>query len=376
MARSSTIRVMISSRCTDSFPHDAPDGRPLTEIRKQLKSQIEAIRLAGKPIFEVWINEEAPPKAATWDSWDVCLDAVKDCDVLLALCNGHAGWASETSEVGICHAELMTALSQAPGKVWLVSLGMIRPENTERPDLHRRFQEYVATSSLFRGGEVSTTEELEMRVHEALHEALVMLTKRGVREAGRGRFHAGRALDWTRLDFRARQQAMVEALRDALSDRSGAQPVEDGSVSVPLDGASVVIVPHAVPAPLTVSQAREMVGQPFLRDHERHEVVADDHGGPVHVIACHRSATETQAIRLLGFPDATIVSAPFGVYVADNIQKVQFAFISNCRDDTSTRHGVQRFFEWLRQTGEDRLLAQRAAARARIIRVIAREVTT
>ena len=52
-------------------------------------------------------------------------------------------------------------------------------------------------------------------------------------------------------------------------------------------------------------------------------------GGPVHVIACHKTATESQAARLLGFPDATLVSAPFGIFAADPVQKVQFAFITN-----------------------------------------------
>ena len=97
-------------------------------------------------------------------------------------------------------------------------------------------------------------------------------------------------------------------------------------------------------------------------------------GGPVHVIACHKTATEAQATKLLGVSDATVVSAPFGIFVADNIQKVQFAFIVNCRDEANTRHGAQRFFEWLAQTDEEALVAERARARARIVRAIAKEV--
>jgi hypothetical protein len=102
-------------------------------------------------------------------------------------------------------------------------------------------------------------------------------------------------------------------------------------------------------------------------------LISNKCGGPLHIIACHRTATETQAIKLLGFPDATVVSAPFGVFVADNIQKIQFVFIVNCRDESTTRHGVQRFFEWLEQTGEDVLIAQRAKSRASIVKAIAKE---
>ncbi|HYW85761.1 MAG TPA: hypothetical protein VFB30_21090, partial [Spirochaetia bacterium] len=111
-----------------------------------------------------------------------------------------------------------------------------------------------------------------------------------------------------------------------------------------------------------------------LRDHQLSQVLKGKRGGPVHVIGCHKNATEAQATKLLGFPDATVVSAPFGIFVADNVQKVQFAFIVNCRDDATTRHGVQRFFEWLAQTGEETLVADRARARARIVSAIAKEV--
>ena len=131
----------------------------------------------------------------------------------------------------------------------------------------------------------------------------------------------------------------------------------------------------AIPAAISVGPAKEMVGQPFLRDHELAAVLKGSRGGPVHVIACHKTALETQATKLLGFSDTTVVTAPFGVFVADNIQKIQFAFIVNCRDESNTRHGVQRFFEWLAQTREETHLADRARARARIVRALAKEAT-
>jgi hypothetical protein len=151
--------------------------------------------------------------------------------------------------------------------------------------------------------------------------------------------------------------------------------IVSGSLFVRLDGQEVLCEPHAIPAALNVSAARELVGQPFLRDHLFATLLTGQRGGPLHVIACHKTATEGQAMKLLGFSDATLVTAPFGVFVADPVQKVQFAFITNCRDEANTRHGVQRFFEWLNQTGEEALLANRAKARARIVRAIAKEVT-
>lgn len=375
MATSSKLRVMISSRCEDYFPTGQKKTK-LSDVRKELKAEIDAMEIAGKKAFEAWINEEAPPKGGTWDSWDVCLEAVKDCNILLVICNGNAGWADGAGEIGICHAELTTGLSIAPAKVRLIALENVpvpKSPKTAEDKRNQRFQAEVSKHSLFRGGTVKTTADLKKRIKEALHDAVISLAQSGVREASRGKFHSGAALDWTRLDFVSRQTEMTRILREAILARSGS--IEDsGQVLAQIGGQQILCESHAIPAALTVGAAKEMVGQPFLRDHMLAASLSGKRGGPVHIIACHKNATETQALKLLGFPDATVVTAPFGVFVADPVQKVQFAFITNCRDETTTRHGLQRFFEWLKQTGEDGLLADRAARRARIVRAIAKEV--
>jgi hypothetical protein len=373
MAISSKIRVMISSRCNDKFPLNDAGILTLTDIRKELKEEIEQIEIFDKKIFEVWINEDTPPKGGTWDSWEVCIQAVKDCDVLLVLSNGNAGWAKNQGDIGICHMELMTGLSQAPGKVRLISLGNVSDEDNEQGGRNRRFQDYVNQQNLFRGGKAESIDQLKKRTTEALHDALITLTKQGVREASKGRFHSGQALDWNRMDFTGRQEEMQRVLYDAILQRSGSNE-SSNFLFTKLDGINILLLTHAIPAALSVGAAKEMVGQPFLRDYEMASILTRNCGGPVHVIACHKNATESQAMKLLGFPDATVVSAPFGIYVADNVQKVQFAFIVNCRDEANTRHGVQRFFEWLEQTGEDALMAKRAKSRAKIVKTIAKEV--
>jgi hypothetical protein len=374
MATSSKIKVMISSRCNDPFPAGA--ATTLTDIRRELKREIEAIELFGKKPFEVWINEETPPKGGTWDSWDVCLQAVADCDILLVIFNSNAGWAKDAGGIGICHAELMAGLASAPGKVWLISLDPVLSKAPDEAARNERFQDYARAQSLFRGSNVRTVADLKRRIREALHDAVVTLIQRGVRESSKGRFHSGEALDWSRLDFAARHEAMVRVLRHSLNGRHRAADINP-AVSVRVAGRPIYFLPTAIPAALTVSAAREMVGQPFLRDHEALPVLSvQKAAGPVHLIACHKTVTEAQAVRLLGFPDATVVSAPFGVYVADDVQKIQMILIANCRDETTTRHGVQRLFDWLEQTGEADRLARRAQSRTNIIKAISAERAT
>lgn len=371
MAKSSKLRVMISSRCLDYFPLGQNKTR-LSDVRKELKAEIEAIKVCGKNVFDVWINEETPPQGGTWDSWDVCMQAVKNCDIMLVISNGNAGWADSEGDIGICHAELMTGVSMAPAKIRLVALSNVEITQDAAGTRNQRFQDYVQKQNLFRGGTVTTVADLKTRTNEALHEALIALAQAGVREASKGKFHCGEALEWSRLDFKARQEEMCRVLRTAICQRAGTVR-EENHIIVKIAGADIVLIPNAIPAAITIAPAKELVGQPFLYDHILSSFLNKKRGGPVHIIGCHKTATESQAIKLLGFPDATVVTAPFGVFVADNVQKVQFAFIVNCRDDATTRHGVQRFFEWLTQTGEDKLLAERARAHARIVSAIAKE---
>lgn len=371
MASPSKIRVMISSRCNDSFPVGAKST--LSDLRRELKAEIEAQQIAGRKSFEVWINEEVDPQGGIWDSWDVCIQAVKECDVLIVLSNGDAGWAQESGEIGICHAEMMTGLSVAPAKVRLIQLDAKAKAGGSAVARNQRFQDEISRQSQFRGGVVATIDDAKKRVSDALHDAVIKLMQAGVRDASRGKFHSGAALDWSRMDFGNRQAEMVRVLRGAMLERAGSIE-ESGRVFIRLDDHLVLAEAHAIPAAMSVGPAKELVGQPFLKDHSLAAHIKRRRGGPIHVIACHKTATEGQASKLLGFPDATFVTGPFGVFVADPIQKVQLALINNCRDEATTRHGLQRFLEWSAQTGEDALIASRAKARTRIVAAIAKEM--
>jgi hypothetical protein len=368
MAAPKRIRVMISSRCLDEILFNGKQSS-LSDVRKAIKADLEAELLLGSELFEVWINEDAPPAPGKEDSWETCMRQVKEADVVLALYNGIGGWADRNGEIGICHGELQTALAEAPGKVWLIELPLAKssPGNTARDT---KFQQFVSAQALFRGSKANTGEEAVAVAKQALREAVSDLVRLGVREASRGKLYAGTALNWSRLDYEARRKATIAVIRDSL-ETSGGKVLTENVVIFELNGSPVLLACDSVPAGMSVAHAREMVGQPFLKDHQKASFLQKKVIGPVHVIACQKSVSESQAISLLGFPDATIVSAPFGIYMADNVQKIQIVLIKDCRDPTSTNVGLQRFMTWLRQTGEDILLVHRAKARTRIVKAIA-----
>jgi hypothetical protein len=88
-----------------------------------------------------------------------------------------------------------------------------------------------------------------------------------------------------------------------------------------------------------------------LTDHDWARQLTNAEGGPVHVIACHKGVTEAQAKRMLGFPNATVVDAPF--------------------DETETQHGVQRFLDWLPQAEQSAALVRFARKRKEVVGLLA-----
>ena len=298
------------------------------------------------------------------------MSQVHAADLILVLYNGNSGWTKNGGELGICHGELDAALSQAPAKVRLIQLPMVPLRDGEEGFRDERFRSYVGLRNLFRGQVANTGEEILTRSRQALREAVAKMVKLGGRESSKGRGHMGDALSWSRLNFSARRAAIESVLKSALLARYGSED-HGGHVFVRIEKKPVLVVCHGIPDNLGVSAAREMIGQPFLRDHQLADVAAQAGAGPVHLIGCSESITKSQARKILGFPDAMIVDTPFGIYVASDTEKIQLIFIRGCTEESSTRLGVQRLFEWLEQSEEAPRLKTRAVFRGRVVRVIA-----
>lgn len=366
-----TLRVMISSRCDDTVPFE-DENLTLTKLRQALKKNLEGERLLGKVVFEVWINEDGNPAPGDENAWEHCLRQAEDSEIFISLFNGNAGWTGpQEGDFGICHAELETALKTGRSKVRLVEV----PQQTGRTEneADKRFRKFIEKQGLFRGGTVTTKDAFFERTYQAVLDALLDLSRRGRTQSKKDRYDRGEALEWNRLSFAERKVAIEQTIVDALKHRYGSEE-SDGEYFVRIDRTKTLVRVSAVPGPMNIAEAREMMGRPHLSDHTAARALANAYrAGPIHIIGCHRNVTETQAIAVLGFPDAVIVKSGFGVYVADNVQKVQLIFVDNCRDNASTRHMTQLFFDWLDHSGEAAELVRRAKSRRKIIRAIAEE---
>lgn len=362
------IRVMISSRCNDPISYKGVPGT-LTDVRKEIKRILETSKFLEHQLLEVWINELAPAEEGTKDSWDLCLQQIDDADIVIVLYNGDAGWTDLPNGIGICHAELDRALSIAPAKVRLIALDLT-PKTKPKDD---EFRSYVAKRNLFRGGRTASTgEEVINITKETVAAALTEQVRLGLREAKKGTYHLGAALDWTRLDFGSRKVAIENTVSRTLGAKSG-----DRLITHKIQGNDIVFSIHGIPDSFSTSEARELVGRPFLEDYktltEPQLKKAKSHG-PIHIIGVHKSMTESQAQNYIGHPNIILVNAPFGYYLADRIDHSQTIILTQCRDETSTKHAVQRCLDWLEQSGEAALIADRATRRKLILAEIAKQI--
>lgn len=361
------VRVMISSRCND-YPLEGGGTFPLKALRTTLKSQIDAAGLFGHVLLQCFTNEHEPAKAASTDLWETCLQEIRRSHIVVALYNGDAGWSGGDSEDGICHAELSEALYTGRSRTFIIQLPLTAKPATARD---KRFRSRFDKELQFTGPLTRTPDEVVALVQLTLAEAMADLARGGATLIRKQGYALGEALDWSRLAYGQRKVTMESACLAALADHDGTLRTEtDGPyATVPVVGAQVLFCVQAVPAAMSQAAAREMVGRPFLKDHV-HMRAAPKAQGPVHVIACHRAVTEKQATDLLGFPDATVIANTFGIYVVDPVQHIQLVLLANCRDGTTTRYAVQRFFDWLEQSGQDEALSSHARARASIVRAI------
>lgn len=372
-----SIRVMVSSRVDVPLGPGAP-GATVGDAAKAIASKLEDKRLFPdadfdeKPLFRFDLSLEDKARPADKTIEEHCREMVSTADIVLVLYNGQAGSSLQNGADGICFLEMRMAMDQAPQKV--VAVRLPPPAGGAKRD--KRFRAWFDSQQLWvTDDEAATVPDVVDAASQALRVAVARMVH-GSGRAKTGAFHLGEALAWTRMNYADRADAMRRAVAAVLREQGGSDVEQVGKTLVAAagDGGSLLTWVHAVPAALSEPRAREMVGQPYLRDHELAGLLDPASSpGPLHLVACARGVTESQAIRILGFPDATIIKAPFGVYVADEIQKTQMAFLAQCRDEATTRDAVAEFAAWLERTGEREAIVARGRLRAKLAAILAED---
>lgn len=364
------IRIMISSRIkTQVFDGESPIS--LSAVRTKLKETLEAEEINSNRIYEVWISEEPVDASALESSWDESMAQVEKSDIFLCIYTGEGGWSKADGDIGICHAELETAINKEPSKVYIINAtdALAQPIDKSEPK-NARMSDYVLKVNRFYSPATSSN-EIQNAANQIVAEATVNLAKMGRREARKGKYNFGEALDWTRMSFHERKAAIEDEIASQFAESGHA--AKDASVEYRFGRKKYLFVIHGIPSGMSVSSAREMVGQPFLEDHDFISAASSGLHGPVHIIGVHKGVSEQNAITTLGHPDAVVVKGSYGVYIADRIQNVQLVFLAQCRDSASTRNNVQKFIAWLQESDEDSSFYIRAERRTEILKVVLRQ---
>jgi hypothetical protein len=228
---------MISSRCKDTFPLRGKDRVRLTDLRTDLKKDIESAETLGSTMYEVWTHEEAAASAER-DSWEECMRAARECDIFLMLYNGNAGWkgSGDFASVGICDAEFQTAYATAPSKVTVVDIFERDSSLAPSEAHHLAFQARLERENIFGSRPVSPN-ELKETVKRAVVTRTIELTQKGVLSSSQGRGYLGPALDWRRLSYADRRDRMIASVASALAAEAAAE-----------DAFRLIDVPLAQPA--------------------------------------------------------------------------------------------------------------------------------
>jgi len=324
------LKIFLSSRNNDKVVIDKTPCITLTEVRKKLKKDLEAIRFLGKEIFDVRINEDFGSDTST-DSYNTCLLEVQESDLVIILYNGVSGWAPVGTDLGICHAEMDTALAVSTKKTAIIDLTSyftISPGDASEAKRNEYFSKYVKDLNLFMNPvKLTKAKKNQVGFQETLLEVVENVIAKHMNEriklsniyfniAGNNKI----SLDWKKLKYSDRDKNITGILNKEISKNT--------TFSI------FTYKVYSIPDNMSVEDAKSYTGRPFLKDQELIDHPIGDAPikyGPIHFIAVYGNASEIQVKNLIGFPDISAIKEDFGIYVWEQNTHVQLVFLTECR---------------------------------------------
>ena len=121
---------------------------------------------------------------------------------------------------------------------------------------------------------------------------------------------------------------------------------------------------------MAVAEARNLIGRPFLNEHT-YIRGTDLKSGVIHFVAVYGNITETQAKNLVGYPDLTVIRAPFGLYLWEKNTHIQMFFLKACINPQTVKTRLSQVTLWLSGSRElARIIASPGCAVQRLRRSI------
>lgn len=364
-----TLKIFISSRNDDKVVLNGVEGSSLTDIRKYLKKEIESIKLFDQDFFTVRINEDFGANTSA-DSYNKCLEEVKDSDFLISLYNGSAGWAPKGIDLGICQAELEEAMNISTRKASIIDISKYFSLKTKDPEEKKRneaFRIFMDETGIFnnplkvaagKATDDGFKNELLSSIKNIIYQHIIerfRLSNVYYNISGDNRI----SLNWKKLKYTDRDTNIRNILNQLVSANPDFNIFEYRVFSVPDQ--------------MSVEDAKAYTGRPFLKEQEFIRMPVKGKKvkhGPVHFIGVYGNATEIQVKKLIGFPDVSTMKDDFGIYVWEQNTHIQLIFLTECKTPSATKAKFQLFYNWCRFNREYQNIKKRASARYHILKSI------
>ena len=371
------LKIFLSSRNNDKVSINGVTGDTLTEIRKFIKKELEDTKFFGKDLFEIKINEDFGASTST-DSYNKCLQEVRDSDFVIALYNGVAGWAPTGIDLGICHAELDTAMNISTHKTTIIDISKYYTISTTDKDEIKRnklFNDYLLEQNTFNNPlKLSKANESNDGFKRELLASIQNVIYKHFSERiklSNIYFNLGGntkiSLDWKKLKYSDRDKNITAILKDLISLSPNFKIFISEAFSIPDN--------------MSVEDAKSFTGRPFLKAQDLITTTKKNKPtkfGPIHFIGVYGNATEIQVKNLIGFPDISTIRDDFGIYVWEQNTHVQLVFLTECKTPEAVKSKFLLFNNWCRSNREYDNIIKRAEARFHILKSIneAKDIAT
>ena len=365
------LKIFISSRNNDVFEIDGNKYDTLSEIRIFLKAELEKSLLFGKTFLEIIINESFGADT-TLDSYNQCIQEVKESDFTIVLYNGSAGWAPTGVDLGICHAELSAALEISSKKTAILDIShlfQIAVGDPKEKIRDEQFKQYLNTLNRFTNPlKIAAKNRNTAGIKSVLLASIQDIISKHLSDRIKisnyyynlsSNNHI--ALDWKKMKYEELARNIETILRK-LVDNS------------PFFSKGINQI-HSIPDNMAESDAKSRTGRPFLNDQETtNELIKSkkkkkpDSVGPIHFIGVYGKATETQVKKLIGHPDVSVIPEDFGMYVWDQTTHVQLIFLVECKTPSALKTKYILFENWCNTSNEYDNIINRGKARFHILK--------
>lgn len=362
------IKIFISSRNDDKLIIKETEYETLTETRLYLKKEIEKEEMLGHQLFDIRINEDFGADTSR-DSYDTCLQEIRDSDFCIAIINGSSGWAPPGIDLGICHSELDTAMNISEEKTAIIDVTKyynIKPKDEKQKKRDEAFKKYLDQQNKFKNPLKLSTSKQNLKGYR---EALLKSVKNTIFKHLLKRIKIANhyfnlstnnkiSRDWKKMKYSERNKLTINNL-DILVKSDNDFNKFQNKIS-------------CIPDNMSVSDAKAFTGRPFLKDHELITLAkkGKEKFGPIHFIGVYGNATEIQTKNLIGFPDLSVMIGEFGLYVWEQNTHIQLIFLTACKTPDALKSKYQLFQNWCITTKEYINIKQRAEARYHILKSI------